>query len=647
MYELYYRLDTDPFRLSADLRFVFHHKAYRKAIASMRCTLRQMDGIPVITGPPGTGKTLLIQSFCAELHSDNIAFATLASSHLTADDVLTMVAYEFGLTPGQNTRPMLLHLLQKTLSRKTCAVLVIDEAQNLSAAALDELCMLSNLQHGSRPLLQIFLVGQEALHTQLHAPGMEHLHQRLSTTIRLQHLGLQETCELVTHRLASAGWRGSPAFDAEIFPISHRFSQGIARYICKFFSRLFLYGATNERRQLSVDDALVVIAALEQEMLLPMYSEQGGGTAEPLPPLADLMQSPGCPLGQRLSLSAEETAFLTSTPGVLQAPPNQAMSHTAARSPAGRGPTPDWLDRRPWPVRIIDNTVREQGRLALRFGTLLAVLIFGSYKFGVTAGRNTPTLALAVPIPAAESTTQKIAAAPASLAEPGQTPTPAAIVPEPDAPPARTYAAYQSIPAPSLKPTLAQAQPHPPLRSITAAPDTGESNALLSAEKLQPVTVTAAALTGRQKLVTELLQLAELAFASDHLKVPKSANAWSYYRQVLALDPANAAADKGLQQIASRYAELAQWKISEQDYDQADIYLNRGLTVSAEHAQLLALGREIVSLRAAEAQAAAEAEATVAAAQLIAEPEATPEPEREGFFTALKRIFGGEKESGQ
>jgi len=126
----------------------------------MRYALHQGDGILVITGPPGTGKTMLVECFCAELQSDNIAIANLVSTRLSGDEVLSMTAYEFGLDPFNKDKATILHELKHLLSHRSCAVLIIDEAQNLPETALEELCMLSNLKSGSRQLIQIFWSGR-------------------------------------------------------------------------------------------------------------------------------------------------------------------------------------------------------------------------------------------------------------------------------------------------------------------------------------------------------------------------------------------------------------------------------------------------------------------------------------------------------
>ena len=657
MYERYYRLDADPFRLAADLHFVFRHKGYRKAYASMRYALQQGDGILVITGPPGSGKTMLIESFCAELQSENIAIATLASTHLTGDDVLGMVAYEFGFDPYQKPKAVILHELKNILSQQACAVLIIDEAQNLPTVALEELRMLSNLKRGSRPLLQIFLIGQEALHKQLHAPGMEQLHQRLSATFRLRRLELQTTRDFVLHRLSSADWSGQPGLAAELFPVIHRFSQGLPRYICKFCSRLFLYGAMNERQQLSADDAVAVIAILEQEMLLPMHSEQDTAVAEPLPHLAELLQSQGRPLAQRLSLSDEETDFLANTPTLLDAPLDKVTAKPAAKSPLQSQPPRDRADFPSWYSRISENIPAVPSIRPLGYGALLAVLIFGSYKFGVTSGHSIPAVATVSPAPvktrpapigfaAADLLTNAAQASPqATIVIPLKTS--ATFTAEPDSPLASIRPADRAITI--LPPRPLHIAPTSLVTRVPVLLRTEDSTTVLPTATgdpvSEPITVTPPTL---EEQIAALLRLADQAFASDQLRIPESDNAWSYYQQVLALDPGNAAASEGLQQIATRYAQLARWRMSSQDYDKADVYLDRGLAVVKEHNGLLTLRQEVESLRLAEAVAAAEAEAATAAALVPApQPEINAEPESGGFLGALKRIFGGNSEASE
>ena len=165
----------------------------------MRYALDQGDGFLVVSGRSGTGKTTLVQDFLAGLSSDKVVAATLVSTYLQEDDVLRMVAYAFDIDAKDLDKATLLRELETFLQGQSRALLIIDEAQNLTEAALEEVRMLTNLHVKSRQLLQVFLVGQEKLHERLHTQSMEQLHQRLMAVCDLKPLTLQETCDFVLH----------------------------------------------------------------------------------------------------------------------------------------------------------------------------------------------------------------------------------------------------------------------------------------------------------------------------------------------------------------------------------------------------------------------------------------------------------------
>ena len=161
MYREHYKLSAEPFRLSVDPSLVSAHRSYRSARRHMRLALEQGDGILVVTGRSGTGKTTLIKDFLAKLCPGEVLSAAVVGTPLKSESVLRMAGYAFGLDAKQLDEATLLCELQGLLSRQAHAraLLVIDEAHNLSAEALEQVRMLANMQAGEGPALQIFLVG--------------------------------------------------------------------------------------------------------------------------------------------------------------------------------------------------------------------------------------------------------------------------------------------------------------------------------------------------------------------------------------------------------------------------------------------------------------------------------------------------------
>ncbi|MBQ0720365.1 MAG: AAA family ATPase [Gammaproteobacteria bacterium] len=271
MYEHFYHLKAEPFRLSPDHRFCFNHQSYAKAKAYMQYAFERAEGFVMVTGRPGTGKSTLVNDLVDTLSSSGAKVAKLVSTQLEAADLLRMVGHAFGLETEALDKATILQRLDKLLMSHhndgRRALLIIDEAQDLSTSALEELRLLTNLQLNSHPLLQIFLLGQEELRAMVQGPGMEQVHQRLVAACHLEQLKEDETKAYIVHRLEQVGWQGDPAISNAIYPAVYRFSAGIPRRINQVCSRLFLHGGVEGSHKLGVADIKVVIAELQQEQL--------------------------------------------------------------------------------------------------------------------------------------------------------------------------------------------------------------------------------------------------------------------------------------------------------------------------------------------------------------------------------------------
>ena len=274
MYEAFYNLTEEPFRLSPNSRFCYRHPSYKKAKAYMQYALNRGEGFVMVTGQPGTGKSTLIDDLVSDLQDGDTLFSNLTSTQIEADDLLRLVVLNFGLQGHTSTKAILLHDLELFLHRLRRdgkrALLIIDEAQDLPSSALEELRLLTNLQQDNNPLLQIFLVGQEELRQTVLAPGLKQLHQRIVAACHIDPLTAEATEEYIEHRLTQTGWKEDPKIEKAVFAYIHKFSNGVPRLINLISDRLLLHGMVEESHLLKEADIREVIEALAEEQLLPI-----------------------------------------------------------------------------------------------------------------------------------------------------------------------------------------------------------------------------------------------------------------------------------------------------------------------------------------------------------------------------------------
>jgi general secretion pathway protein A len=294
MFEVLYNLRAEPFRLSPDHRFCYEHTGYAKARAYMAYAFMRAEGFVMITGRPGTGKTTLIGDLIESLGQDNVTTANLVCTQLQADDLLKTVAYSFGIDNGPADKAELLqqlnvlfHNWHRTGRR---ALLIVDEAQDLSTSAMEELRLLTNIQIDGQPLLQIFILGQPELRDLILSPKMEQVHQRIVAASHLEGLKCEETEAYIRHRLTAVGWQGDPAISRSIFPLVYKFSEGIPRRINLIFSRLMLHVGVEQRHEIRVSDIREVIRELQGENLAAgsSFSEDDFMVEDEFDPLPDV-----------------------------------------------------------------------------------------------------------------------------------------------------------------------------------------------------------------------------------------------------------------------------------------------------------------------------------------------------------------------
>jgi putative secretion ATPase (PEP-CTERM system associated) len=270
MYESYYGLTTKPFQLNPDPRFYFDSKQHRRASAYLEYGLHQNEGFIVVTGEIGAGKTTIVRGLLESLDNDKVVAAQLVSTQLDAEDILRMVAAAFGVRFKDMAKADILLQLEAFLvdiaRRGKRCLLIVDEAQNLTPRAVEELRMLSNFQFESHALLQTFLVGQPEFRAIMLSPQLEQLRQRVIAACHIGPLDVSETRAYIEHRLQCAGSTGEPHFDDESFISVFKASGGIPRRINAICDRLLLAGFLSEKKDIGKADVEEVAAELDDRL---------------------------------------------------------------------------------------------------------------------------------------------------------------------------------------------------------------------------------------------------------------------------------------------------------------------------------------------------------------------------------------------
>ena len=288
MYDQFYGLSGRPFQLTPDPQFYFESATHRKALSYLGYGLAQGEGFIVITGEVGAGKSTLVSHLMQSVDKARLTAATIVTSQLNGLDMVHMAAESFGIdTRGLDKASTLksienfLHAEARTGRR---CLLIVDEAQNLSVDALEELRMLSNFQLGSSALLQIFLLGQPEFRDLVRdAPELEQLRQRVIATHHLEPMEPDEVEPYIIHRLSRAGWTGRPQVAADAFSALYAETGGVPRKLNTLMNRVMLMGAVE---QVDLLDGGLVVAVVADMAGQPFEYEAPMSTHTPFAEVA-------------------------------------------------------------------------------------------------------------------------------------------------------------------------------------------------------------------------------------------------------------------------------------------------------------------------------------------------------------------------
>ncbi len=268
MYEEFYRFNEAPFRLTPDPNYLYLSSQHREAFGHLLFGIREGSGFVAVTGEIGTGKTTLLRALLRDLEPTTIV-AYLFNPALSDLELLQTVNSELSLPSSSTSKKELVEHLNRFLVAQKLAgrrvVVIVDEAQALAPATLEQLRLLSNLETETQKLLQIILVGQPELRTLLRRPELVQLNQRITIRWHLKPLDPAETLAYIRHRLRVAGGAAAVGvFTPRACRRIHRYARGVPRLINIAAHHSLLIGYTADQQTIDTPTVRRALRELRQ-----------------------------------------------------------------------------------------------------------------------------------------------------------------------------------------------------------------------------------------------------------------------------------------------------------------------------------------------------------------------------------------------
>ena len=266
MYRKHYGFRRLPFNNTPDTRFFFKSPRHNEALAALLYTVKAHKGFAVLTGEVGAGKTTVARSLFRCLEPDTLK-AVVTNTHLTSMQLLQVLGEEFGIETRDMGRVELLRKIELLLVEAARAgrdvIILIDEAQNLSPQALEEVRMLSNLESEADKLVQVILLGQPELNEKIDRPDLRQFRQRIAVRYHLESLTRTEAFQYILHRLQIAGPEAQVRFSRSALRAIHLHSRGIPRLINTICDNALLLGFVRGTRKITSGIVADVLKDLE------------------------------------------------------------------------------------------------------------------------------------------------------------------------------------------------------------------------------------------------------------------------------------------------------------------------------------------------------------------------------------------------
>ena len=268
MYLEFFGLTEKPFTITPNPRFMFLSKNHREVFAHLLYGIRNHSGFIEITGEVGAGKTTVLRTLFEQLEGDDYRLAFIFNPSLSATELLQAICRDLaipvtGASSGELLDALNTYLLRENQSGRT-VVLVIDEAQNLTPAVLEQIRLLSNLETEGDKLIQIILVGQPELGDLLDRRDLRQLNQRITVRYHLRPIDREDTVAYIRHRLELAGVHDRDLFSPAAVRRIYRYSGGLPRLINVLCDRALLVAYSEDQRRVSMAEVKTAIRELRR-----------------------------------------------------------------------------------------------------------------------------------------------------------------------------------------------------------------------------------------------------------------------------------------------------------------------------------------------------------------------------------------------